>query len=321
MILRRAGTALVLVLAALVLALVAIGTGRALAAALAAVAVLFALALFVVADRYESTLEAVSDAGERAIALAPGVLLVFFSFNGGGYSPGPVAFAAVVLALALGLRIWFAWEPLGGFGPLAIVGAVALALYAGWTALSNQWSHAPARALVETDRVLLYLLALLLFASFTRSTERMRLTVAGLAGGAFVVCTIGLITRTLPDVWPIGPDLQQGRLSYPLTYWNAFGLVAALALVLFLHLASSEREPRLVRVLAASATPIIGASLYFTFSRGAIAVAILGLVAYALLARPRGLAGGLLGCVPATAIAVIAAYDADLLSSDNPTTA
>src|SRR5439155_2120730 len=81
MILRRAGTVLVLVLAALVFALVAIGTGRALAAGLAAAAVGFALTLFTLADRFESTLEALSDAGERAIALTPGVLVIFFSFN------------------------------------------------------------------------------------------------------------------------------------------------------------------------------------------------------------------------------------------------
>ena len=80
MILRRAGTVLVLVLAALVLALVAIGTGRALAAGLAAAAVCFALAFFTLADRYESAVEALSDAGERAIAFTPGVFVIFFSF-------------------------------------------------------------------------------------------------------------------------------------------------------------------------------------------------------------------------------------------------
>ena len=320
MILRRAGTVLVLALAALVLALVAIGTGRALAAVLAAAAVLFGLALYVQAPRYETTLEGLADAGDRVLALAPALLVIFFSFNGGGYSPAPVAFVTVVLALALGLRIWLAWEPFGGFGPLAIVAVALLALYAGWTALSTQWSHAPGRALIETDRALLYLLALTFFASFSRSTERIRLMIGGIAAAIVVVCLVGLITRTMPDVWPIGPDLQQGRLSYPLTYWNAFGLLAAVGLILSFHLACSEREPGVVRILAAAVTPVLGASLYFTFSRGAIAVALLGLVAYVLLARPRGLLGGLLACAPATAVAVLTAYDADLLASDNPTT-
>src|SRR3954468_2896206 len=66
--------------------------------------------------------------------------------------------------------------------------------------------------------------------------------------------------------------------------------------------------------------PVLGTTIFFTFSRGAIAVAVVGLVAYALLARPRGLIGGVLAGGPATALAVVTAYHADLLSSDHPTT-
>src|SRR6266550_3634145 len=78
----------------------------------------------------------------------------------------------------------------------------------------------PSMTLRRAGTVLvLVLAALVLFASFARSTERIRLMVGGLAAGAVVVCLVGLITRTMPDVWPIAPDLQQGRLGYPLTYW------------------------------------------------------------------------------------------------------
>ena len=37
----------------------------------------------------------------------------------------------------------------------------------------------------------------------------------GLAAAAFVICGAGLITRVLPDVWPIRATLQADRLSYP----------------------------------------------------------------------------------------------------------
>jgi O-antigen ligase len=318
--LRVVGAVMVPALAAVVLGFVAIGTGRGIAAALAALAVLFGVALAAVADRYETTLEAVTGAGDKALALLPGLLVVYFGFNGGGYFPGADAFVAVVLALVLAMRLWFASEPLAGFGPLAAVCGSLLLLYGVWTAVSSAWSDAPGRALVETDRVLLYLLALLLFATVIRETDRMRLMVRGLAAGAVFVCVIGLITRVAPDVWPIAPDLQQGRLSYPLTYWNAFGLLAAIGLVLCLHLTSSEHEPRVVRILGASAMPVLGAALFFTFSRGAMLVAVLGLVAYALLGRPRGLIGGLLAGGPTTALAIVSAYGANLLASDNPTT-
>jgi O-antigen ligase len=321
MTLHRAGTVVVLALAAALLAAVAVGTGRGLAAVLAAVAAAFGVALALQADRYESVMDLVADAGEWALALAPGLMVAYFAFNGGGYFPGSQAFVAVVLALVLALRFWLASEPLAGFGALATVGAGILALFAAWTALSAEWSNAPGRALLETDRVLLYLLALLLFASFARDSDRVRLMVRGLVGGIVLVCTVGLITRVAPDVWPIAPDIQQGRLGYPLTYWNAFGLLAALGLVLSAHLASSEREPPVARVLGAAAMPLLGSALLFTFSRGAIAVAILGLVAYALLARPRGLLGAVLAAAPTTAIAVAASYDANLLAGRNPTSA
>jgi hypothetical protein len=294
MTLRHVGTVVVVALSALVLAFVAIGTGRGLAAALAALAALFGLALAAVGPRYETTMDALADAGSKALALAPALLIVFFGFNGGGYFPGPVAFAAVVLALVLALRFWLASDPLAGFGPLAAIAAGALFMYTIWTALSGAWSDAPGRALLETDRALLYLLALLLFASFSRSTDRTRTIVRATAAGALLVCTVGLITRVAPDVWPIAPDLQQGRLSYPLTYWNAFGLLAGLGMLLCTHLTCSEREPPALRVAAAAAVPLLGASIYFTFSRGAIAVVLVGLVAYALLARPRALLGGVL---------------------------
>ena len=62
-------------------------------------------------------------------------------------------------------------------------------------------------------------------------------------------------------------------------------------------------------------------TVYFTFSRGAIAAGILGLIVYAVLGRPRALLTGLLAVAPPTAIALVAAYDADLLATPNPTTA
>jgi O-antigen ligase len=317
--LRVLGSLLVPVAACVLLASVAVGTGRPLAAVLAAVATAFGLALAWRARHYERAIDTVSEIGERVLALLPGVFVVWFSFNGGGYFPASQAFAALVLALVLALRFWFASDPLAGFGRWTIVGAAALGMYAVWTVLSGGWSHAPGLALLEFNRVLLYLLAFLLFASLARSTQRIRLMVRGVAGGIVLVCAIGLITRVLPDVWHIAPDMQQGRLSYPITYWNALGLLAALGLVLCLHLASSEKEPWLGRVLGASAMPVLGATLLFTFSRGGIAVAVVGLVAYALIARPRGLVGALLAAGPATALAVHTAYDAGLLASDYPT--
>jgi len=251
--------------------------------------------------------------------LVPGAMLVFLSFQGGGFFPTAPAVVAVVLAVALALRVTTSARPFAGFGPLPAVLAAALALLAIWTLASATWSNAPGRALIEFDRVLLYLLAFVLFASAPARRDRLAWTVGGVLGGIVVVCGAGFVTRTLPEVWPIAVNIAIERLSYPLTYWNALGLLAALGAVLALHLTASEREPRTVRALAAATLPLLTATLLLTFSRGAIAAGAIGVVAYVLLAHPRGLVSAAIAIVPTSAIAVRSAYAAEALASTDPT--
>jgi hypothetical protein len=71
-----------------------------------------------------------------------------------------------------------------------------------------------------------------------------------------------------------------------------------------------------VRVLGAGAVPALAAALFFSFSRGSFGAAVIGLVVYALLARPRGLLPALVATGPATALAISAVYGAEVLSSD-----
>ena len=255
-----------------------------------------------------------------ALVLLPGALTIYLSFNAGGFFPNTQAFVALALAAVLIARIALADAPFAGFSrPLAVV-AGAFALYAGWVLLSGSWSHAPGRALLEFDRALIYLLALVLFGSLPRSPEHMRATTWGVALGIVVVALAGLITRVLPDVWPTTSTIADNRLSYPLTYWNSLGLLCSIAIILCFHFASSRSEPRIVRVLGAGAIPLLAATLLFTFSRGAIAAGIVGFVVYVAIARPRALLSGLIAVVPATTVATVAAYRADLLATLHPTT-
>jgi O-Antigen ligase len=256
-----------------------------------------------------------------AVGLLPGALTVYLAFESGGYFPGATAVAALVLLLALAVRIAIAPDPFEGLGAPVAVAAGALALLALWALLSGGWSDAGGRALIEFDRTILYLVALVLFGSLPRSGWQLRWIVWGVALAALAVCTVGLISRTMPDVLAQPDQIQNERLSHPIGYWNALGLLAVLGLLFSLHVSSDAREPRVARVFAAAAAPILGATLLFTFSRGPMVAGALGLLAYALLARPRLLVSGLLATVPATAIAVKAAYDADLLASRDTTSA
>ena len=253
-----------------------------------------------------------SATGAALLVLVPGALVAAFGFQAGGFFAGTVAAGAIVLGLALVLRITLAERPLAGLSLPFVVAAAAIALFAVWTLVSSAWSDAPARALVEYDRVLLYLLAFVLVGAIGRTPARLRWAIRAVALAATVVCGCGFVTRALPDVWSVAPSIDYERLAYPLTYWNALGLLAAIGFVLCLALTSDARESRPGRVLAAAALPLLGVTLLLTFSRGAVVAVIAGAIVVVVVGRPAALASAALAAVPAVLVAVRAAYDADL---------
>ena len=254
------------------------------------------------------------------IALLPGALTIYLGFDGGGYFPPATGVGCAALTLALVLRLTLAERPLEGFGIAAGLVTAALGLLGVWSLVSSAWSDAPARAVAEFDRALLYMLMLALLATLPRTTETARIVLIGIAGAATFVCMAGLLSRVLPDAFPIAPNVLDQRLSYPITYWNGVGLLAALAIVFATHLTCSAREHTAARVAAAAFLPLLAATLFFTFSRAAIAVMVVGVVAYVVLARPRGFVSALVAVLPAAAIAVTWSYEADLLAKPDPTT-
>ena len=252
--------------------------------------------------------------------MLPGALVAWLSFDAGGYFARDTALAAIVVSIVLGARVALAPRPFAGFTVAGAVAVVGTVLLAAWALLSAGWSDSEGRALFEANRIVFYVLVLLLFASIPRRDGTTRWLVRGLALGTLVVAASGFVTRTLPDVWSVAPDVATDRLSYPLTYWNALGAITATGLLLCFALTSDLREHLAVRIAAAGALPVFGATLLLTFSRASIALAIVGLVLVAAAARTRGVVSAL--CVlPAAAVAVAAAYSADLLASDQPTTA
>ncbi len=263
----------------------------------------------------------ISTTGTALLVLVPGVLVVAFGFQAGGFFAGTVAAGVILLGVALVLRITLAERPFANLSVPFVVAAAALALFAVWTLVSGRWSDAPARALVEYDRVLLYLLAFVLVGALGRTPGRLRWAVRCVALAAVVVCACGFVTRALPDVWSVPVSVNNDRLGYPLTYWNALGLVAAIGIVLCVALTSDARESRVGRVLAAAALPLLGATLLLTFSRGAVVAVIAGIVMVIAVGRPAALLSAALVAVPSLLVALNGAYEADLLAQIDPTTA
>ena len=250
----------------------------------------------------------------------PGILTLYFGFSSGGYFVAATGAAAAGLALVLVVRLTLAATPFGGVSKAGLLAASALAVYTIWTLASALWSGAPARALLEFDRALLYLLALVVLGSVPVSRRRLEASVRTFAAAVTVVCLAGLLSRVAPDLLSAPATAVDERLSYPVSYWNALGLLAAIGLLVCLHLASGARQPRSVRALGAAAIPPLAVTLLLTFSRGAIAAGLVALVLYLVLGRPWGLLGTALAVVPASVVALASAYRADLLATAEPTT-
>lgn len=251
----------------------------------------------------------------RGLLLGPGALVAFLSFNSGGFFPEAPGVAAVVLATAVASGAALAERPFAGMGRWLVAAAGALALYALWTLASAAWSGSLARALIEFDRPLLYVLALGLFGSMRVSTAELGWMLRGVAVAVVAVCAAALITRLLPELWEISPELDDAELSYPLTYANALGLLAGLGAVICLHLASHVDETPGTRMLAAGSIPLLGTVIALTYSVAGAGAAAAGVLAYALLGRPRGLATAVLVSAPMAAVAALTARGAQQLAA------
>ena len=215
------------------------------------------------------------------LLLAGGTVLAFFS---GGFFDQPRLIAALCAWLLVLAAALTAERPL----PRSLPGRLALGGVAALTALtvaSIAWAPLAGPAVDDAQRVLLYLGAFLAGLAFLRED---RFIEPALAAGALVVVLYGLSERLLPGL----VDLDQsrtagGRLEQPITYWNAMGAVAAMGLVLCARMAADERRPIGLRAAAAAGVAPLGAGIYLTFSRGAIAAAAAGLLVLVLLAKER----------------------------------
>jgi O-antigen ligase len=294
--------------------------GGAGAGVLATIALACAVALVARVEPASSEALSLSLVFDGVLLALPGALVVYFSFDSGGYFPASPAFAAILLIVVLILRVTLVDEPFIAFSrPLAIA-AGALGLFALWTLLSAVWSDAPARSLIEFDRTFAYLLLVILIGSVARTARRLRFMAAGVALAIVAVAVAALATRLMPDRFPVDtPTIGAASLTYPLTYANALGILCSLGGILALYFTTSARQPRLARALGAAALPILAATVYLTLSRGPVAGAVIGIVAFLVLGRPRGLLTGLIAAGPASVIAVVSAYRHEALTSSTPT--
>lgn len=242
-------------------------------------------------------------------------LLIALAYEGGGYfpeqhlMPGAIAFA--VLGALLVLR-----PPRYAISAPTFVALTGLCGLAAWTALSAHWSAAPDVALEDFQRTLVYVGLFGLGLLAAGSGRYSRHLVWGVLVVVVVVVGGGLLSRVRPDwVSALGTfSLYSGfRLGYPLTYWNAFGAMGAMGVILGAGLAGDPRSAMLLRSLAAAAAVMCGTAAYLSFSRGAWLAFFAGLVVLALMSAHRAsLLASLAICGTAlfAAVARLGAYPA-----------
>ncbi len=232
----------------------------------------------------------------------------------GGYFAGATAAATVFLGMVLVLVVASG----ATLAPRA-AGRLVMAAFgalATWVLLSSSWSGTSARTLIEFDRVLLYGFGFALGALSLGTPRATRWALRLLWTALLALSAVGLLSRLAPALLEAPASLVPQRLSHPLGYWNAVGLLAGLGGLLAVGLAADRREPIPIRAAAAGSLPALALTLYLTFSRGAILATSVGIVTLLLLGRPRGTLLALAAGIPTVGLTLlVASLSPDLIGS------
>ena len=176
------------------------------------------------------------------IALIPGVLTAYFSFQSGGYFAGAPALVAAELLVLIALWLALARRPLDGAGRGVLLAAAALGAFAVWILLQARGLTRPLARYRSTPGRSGISRRSSSSGCFRSQRSRVRLMAYGVAAAIVVVCAAAFLSRTVPDAVSGIGELQSGRLSYPLDYWNSLGLLAGLGIVLCGHFACASRD-------------------------------------------------------------------------------
>jgi O-Antigen ligase/Tetratricopeptide repeat len=252
-------------------------------------------------------------AGRPSIAagLFGAALVLGLALADGGYWPS--AWSWTTLALAWVAAVALAIAPRATIPPsfLAVLGA--LAAFAGWAFASLLWTDSISRTALDGQRAAMYVVVAFVAALVVGANTYIAL-LGGVWAAASAAAVVGLATVVVPDRLGVFDQVAGSRLSEPLGYSNAVGLLCALGAILALGLACGATT-RPVRGLAAASIPVLATTLYFTFSRGAWLVLVAGIaVAVALDRRRLRLVTAAMALAPFTAIPVAAGFTSDALT-------
>ena len=248
-----------------------------------------------------------------------GAAYAAFAYSSGGYSTELIAAVTVAVWWLVILALITRLVPRRPIPPLAIVTGGCLAAFGGLTALSMIWANDAGRAFTEVVRVAGYL-GLFVLTVLVSARTGARPWLAGIAVGLVVIVAGADLSRFDPSLFG-GADrgifatlpASNGRLSYPVGYWNGLGVCVAFGIVL-LSWFGAYADGRLWRAAATGMLPAFGLAMYLTFSRGGLAAAAIGACVLLVFCREwvRVLGALVIGAVTSAVLVVLASQWDDL---------
>jgi tetratricopeptide (TPR) repeat protein len=228
--------------------------------------------------------------GAVAFAGLVGAILLGAMFAGDGSDVGgilPVGGSAVLVLAATLVVVALGRVPVprvGRTGVLLIGAAVALAL---WIGVTMAWSIVGDRSWDSFNKAIAYCaflgLGVVLAAVGRRFGARLTASLLSLVIGATLAWA--LLAKAIPALDPEGDRVA--RLREPVGYWNALALLADVAIVLGLWLATERAHRRVLRVLGALLVYVATLALLLTLSRAGVVVGVGVLVLWLAIGQER----------------------------------
>ena len=249
-----------------------------------------------------------ADVVVRGVLFALALLVSASVLAGGGSGDDRLSWiggAALVVAGASAFAIAIAALPRVLLGRAGVALALLLAAWVAWIGLTIAWSIEPDRSWSVFNRGLAYLALFGLGAVAAAAARRAPQLAAGALALIVAAAVVwALVGKVVPAV---GPDVERSaRLQAPVGYWNALALLIAMSLPAWLWIASTPGRRLAVRAGACAALSLALVALALTASRGGIAVAVVAVIAWLVLAGPRleSAVALALAAPPAVAVAV-----------------
>ncbi len=203
-----------------------------------------------------------------------------FSYGSSGGRLTWLGVAGLSLAAAVGVAALAGWaRPSLGLDSLAALGF--LVAFVCWSGISVLWSIEGDRSWSYTNRGLVYVAFAVVGLALGPYVRQWAYILAGV-----LALPLGwaLLGKAIPALAGSG---RVARLSSPIGYWNALGLLFAMALPLALWLAARRSHPHWLRACGVVYVYALVVGLLLTYSRGGVLAAGVAVVLWLVLGSPR----------------------------------